>query len=249
MREKLLEIIDFEKVYKDGSGALRALNNFSMTLYRGEMVAIMGASGSGKSTLLKLIGGLDRPSKGRLILEGTEHKKFYKEPHATAYRGENIGFVFQDFNLIKDLTVEENLALPLLLMKHNKDQVRQRVGDFINLLGLEGKAKARPYKLSGGQQQRVAIARALISHPPVLLADEPTGNLDLKTSQAIMTTLVDLQRQLDQSIILVTHDPQVAAYADRVIFIQEGKQVGEYVKIGPAGDVAQIMDLLKKVMA
>ncbi|TCT17143.1 putative ABC transport system ATP-binding protein [Natranaerovirga pectinivora] len=247
-KEIVLEAIKLRKTYSNGELKVEALKNIDLTIYKGEMLAIMGASGSGKSTLLNLIGALDAPSDGTIKIKNRIISNYHKEPYATQYRSEYIGFIFQDYNLLKDLTVEENLALPLILMNKDSKTIKEEVGKYIDLVGLGGKEKVRPYKLSGGQQQRVAIARALITNPPLLLADEPTGNLDYQTSEEILNIIKDLQEALDQSIVIVTHDPQVATFADRVLFIHNGKIVNEYVKKAKAGDIDKILHMLKNSM-
>jgi putative ABC transport system ATP-binding protein len=225
--DKVLEVQDIVKQYGEGQTKVMALKGVSLTLNKGEFVVVMGASGSGKSTFLQIVGGLESPTSGKLLIKGKVEEKFFKEPYATQYRQENIGFVFQFFNLLSALTAEENISLPLLLNKISKQEIQERTAKMLKLVGLSDRAKHRIGELSGGQQQRVALARALIHQPPILLADEPTGNLDSKTSSEMLQLLVTMKKNLNQSILLVTHDPMVATYADRIIFFADGKIVRE----------------------
>ncbi|MFP3846229.1 ABC transporter ATP-binding protein [Priestia filamentosa] len=227
-KQIILEIKNLTKVYEGEQHQVKALKDVSFQLELGEMIAVMGTSGSGKSTLLNILGALDEPTTGSVELNGNSSKEMFKEPHASLYRRNNIGFIFQSFHLLKDLSVEENIALPLILKGIHKDLITPKVNQVIKLVGLMDWKKHRPIQLSGGQQQRVAIARAIITTPPIILADEPTGNLDFNTSTEILNILVDMKKQLNQSIILVTHDANVATYADRVLFFHDGYIVDEY---------------------
>ncbi|WP_195693814.1 ABC transporter ATP-binding protein [Priestia megaterium] len=224
----ILEVKNLTKVYKGEGYEVTALNDISFQLRVGEMVAVMGTSGSGKSTLLNILGALDEPTSGTIKLKGMLSKDMFEEPQASAYRQDNIGFIFQSFHLLKDLSVEENIALPLVLKGLTSDAIDSKVNSIVELLGLTAWKKHRPVQLSGGQQQRVAIGRAIITEPPIILADEPTGNLDFNTSEDILNTLVSTKKQLNQSILLVTHDPNVATYADRVLFFHDGSIVDTY---------------------
>jgi len=224
----ILDIKDLSKVYKGEGYEVKALNQISFQLELGEMVAIMGTSGSGKSTLLNILGALDEPTAGTIKLNGVYSKDMFQEPQASVYRRDNVGFIFQSFHLLKDLSVEENIALPLVLKGLKEEAIDTKVEKIINLMGLTSWRKHRPVQLSGGQQQRVAIGRAIITEPPIILADEPTGNLDFNTSEDILNTLVSTKKQLNQSILLVTHDPNVATYADRVLFFHDGSIVDTY---------------------
>ncbi|MEG6612170.1 ABC transporter ATP-binding protein [Pseudoclostridium thermosuccinogenes] len=236
------------KVYENGENKVFALKGIDLSLKKGEMLAVMGSSGSGKSTLLNIIGALDSPTEGKVYIKGNEAKDYHIEPHATKYRSENVGFVFQNFNLLKDLTIEENIALPLVLQELPKAQIEEKVNRIINLMELEAWKCHRPIEISGGQQQRVAIARALITNPPVLLADEPTGNLDYNTANVILKVFKDMQKKLDQSIIIVTHDANVATYADRIVFLHDGRIVDEYQKTEDRGDINIILNKFKKIL-
>lgn len=246
--EGVLSAKNILKVYERGENKVKALKGINISLNKGEMLAIMGSSGSGKSTLLNIIGALDSPTSGKILIGGKEVEDYHIEPKATRYRSENIGFIFQAYNLLKDLTVEENLALPLILKDVSKEEITNKVTKIINMVGLGGWEKHRPIELSGGQQQRVAIARALITSPPILLADEPTGNLDYNTSIEILKIIKELKEKLDQSIIIVTHDPKVATYADRIVFLHDGRIVDEYVKSGAIGDINKILNKFKNIL-
>ena len=228
MNEKAILAIDnLTKIYETGGEDVIALNDVSFQLYEGELLAIMGTSGSGKSTLLNLLGAMDSPTSGYVKLQGYTQMSF-KEPEATYFRRENIGFIFQSFHLLKDLSVEENIAMPLNLKGVEDSIVQEKIDAMLQILNLEKWRKHRPVELSGGQQQRVAIGRALIMSPPIILADEPTGNLDYNTSKDILNRLLEMREQLNQSMIIVTHAPSVAAYADRVLFLHDGEIVDEY---------------------
>lgn len=211
---------DLCKVYGSGENAVYALNDVNITIERGEFVAICGASGSGKSTLLNLLGAVDKPTSGRVIIDGADLTRKSEEQLAT-FRRRRIGFVFQFFNLIPVLNVEENIAVPMML--DGKQPDKRDMDTVLKLVGLSDKRDRLPAQLSGGQQQRVAIARALIHRPALILADEPTGNLDSRTSREIVALLRRSVNESGQTLVLITHDPQVAAQADRVIHIKDGR--------------------------
>jgi len=214
------------KQYQLGSNKVDALAGVDFLVEKGEFVAIMGPSGSGKSTLLHMIGGLDQPSGGEILLAGSRLSQL-KDKKVTLLRRRNIGFVFQFFNLLPTLSAEENITLPLLIDGQNPKDYQGRLESLLQLTGLSDRRSHKPEQLSGGEQQRVALARALITEPAILLADEPTGNLDSKTGTAIMELLRQSCDQLNQSIVVVTHDPRAAAYADRVVFLRDGRLDGE----------------------
>lgn len=218
----VLKVENISKRYKNGDGVIEALKQVSFELERGEILAIMGSSGSGKSTLLHILGALDNPDDGKIYLNHVHEKNYCNEPYATDIRSKYIGFVFQQFNLLNDLTVEENVSLPLILDGYKETEIRMRVSEKLALVGLTGRENHRPCELSGGEQQRVAIARAIITSPKILLADEPTGNLDYNTALDIMKLFQKMNNELGQSTIIVTHDPMVASYANRVIFFHDG---------------------------
>ena len=216
----LIEIKDLSKTYRLGDVEIRALRNVSLTIGRGEFVAIMGSSGSGKSTLMNILGCLDRPTSGRYLLEGADVASLDDEALADI-RGRRIGFVFQNFNLLPRTSAMENVELPLFYNGNVEDGAR-RAMELLQLVGLRGRELNHPNQLSGGQQQRVAIARALVNDPAILLADEPTGNLDTHNSEEIMAIIRRLNLEHGLTIILVTHEPQMAAYADRVVTLRDG---------------------------
>jgi putative ABC transport system ATP-binding protein len=210
-----------QKVYGSGSAAIWALRDASLTVHAGEFVAIMGPSGSGKSTLLQLLAGLDVPTAGTIVLHG-RCVSAMSDDQATAFRRRHVGFVYQSFNLFADLTVEDNVAVPLMLDGSRPAEIRVRVADALARLGLSGRREHTPGRLSGGEMQRVAIARALVSEPAVILADEPTGNLDSASSERVLR---DLRRAVDETgrtAIMVTHDPAAAAHADRITRLRDG---------------------------
>jgi len=245
---EILSVVSLFKDYEVGKTKVQALKGINLKLFKGEMLAVMGSSGSGKSTLLNLIGALDSPTKGEVIIEGIEAKDYHVEPYATKYRSNNIGFIFQSYNLLKDLTVEENIALPLILKGSDKQTIIDKTSQVLDLIGLKKWKTHRPVELSGGQQQRVAIGRAIITSPPILLADEPTGNLDYNTSIDILEMIVAMKKRLNQSIMIVTHDPKVATYADRVIFLHDGNIVDEYIKEAEKGNVSIILEKFKNIL-
>jgi putative ABC transport system ATP-binding protein len=230
----ILEAQDLVKRYPVGDGEVDALRGVSLTVERGEFVAIMGASGSGKSTLLHLLGGLDKPTAGQVVIDGVNISTLDDE-QATLTRRDKTGFVFQFFNLIPLLTVRENVALPFLIGGESVHERRQRVDELLAMVGLEGKADHAPDQLSAGEQQRVALARALSTEPALLLADEPTGNLDYTSGGEILDLLWRSCVQLGQTIVLVTHEARAAAYADRVLVVRDG-QILDQIELGRRPD-------------
>ena len=218
----ILKAENLVKIYGQGENEVNALNNVSLEIEEGEFVSIVGSSGSGKSTLLNMLGGLDRLTSGDIYIN---NKKLgdMKDEELTIFRRRNIGFIFQNFNLIPSLNVWENITLPVGL--DGKEINKPFVTDIINSLGLESKVDALPNTLSGGQQQRVAIARALVARPAIILADEPTGNLDSKTSDEVMSLLKTMIKKYNQTLVMITHDETIAQMADRVIYIEDGKVV------------------------
>lgn len=222
---ELLQCTDLKKIYGTGDTTVCALNGIDLTVSRGEFVAVVGASGSGKSTLLHLMAGVDKPTAGTVEIDGVDVGKL-DPTRAALFRRRKVGLIYQFFNLIPTLTVEKNIALPLLLDKRTPDP--ESLGQLVRTLGLQDKLKAMPGQLSGGQQQRVAIARALCYRPALLLADEPTGNLDRKNSGEILDLLRLCHRNLGQTILLVTHDETMAAQADRVITLSDGRIVSDH---------------------
>lgn len=223
----VLNTNNLRKEYRMGDHLVLALDGVDFKVEKGEFIAIMGPSGSGKSTLLHLLGGLDSPSEGEVNLAGQALSQL-TEYQATLARRHNVGFVFQFFNLLPTLTAEENILLPLIIDGRNPKKYEEWLGELLSLVGLLDRKSHKPDQLSGGEQQRVAIARALITKPAILLADEPTGNLDSKTGTAIMELIRKTSLELDQTVILVTHDPKAATYAQKVIFLRDGKIIQVY---------------------
>ena len=207
--------------YRTGDSVVKALDGIDLRIQAGAYVAIMGPSGSGKSTLMNVLGCLDVPTSGRYLLEGEDVCRL-DDDRLSAFRGRTIGFVFQSFNLLPRLTSLENVALPLQYAGVGKEERLARAGEALRLVGLEERRTHRPDALSGGQRQRVSIARALVTHPSLILADEPTGNLDSATSDGIMQLFDDIHRQ-GNTVILVTHDPGIARHAERIVYLRDGK--------------------------
>ena len=216
----ILETKDLRKVYGSGDTEVRALDGVDLTVEKGEFVAVVGTSGSGKSTLLHMLGGLDRPTSGSVTVDGREIFSL-KDEALTIFRRRKIGFVFQNYNLVPVLNVYENIVLPIQLDGKEPDQ--GYLDQIIATLGLEKKLQSLPNNLSGGQQQRVAIARALAAKPAILLADEPTGNLDSKTSQDVMGLLKVTSQRFAQTIVMITHNEEIAQMADRIVRIEDGR--------------------------
>jgi len=217
---EILKIENLSKVYGKGETAVKALDNVSFSVKKGEFVAIIGPSGSGKSTLLHLLGGVDRPSSGKVFVDNTDIYGL-NETQLAIFRRRQIGLIYQFYNLIPVLTVEENITLPLLLDQHKVD--KKQFDDIVKKLNLENRLNHLPNQLSGGQQQRVSIGRALISNPAIMLADEPTGNLDSKNSGEIIDLLKMFNKTYNQTLIIITHDERIALQADRIIAIEDGK--------------------------
>lgn len=224
----LIEVKNLCKVYGSGEAKVEALKDINLEIEQGEFVAIVGPSGSGKSTLLHLLGGVDKPTSGEVIIKGESVYKL-KEKELSVLRRRKIGFVFQFFNLIPVLTAEENIEMPVLLDGGKID--KEYLEDLLELLGLENRRKHHPSELSGGQQQRVSIGRALANKPAVILADEPTGNLDSQNSKEILELLKYSAKKYKQTLILITHDINIARAADRVITIEDGKITADEVMI------------------
>lgn len=218
----ILQAKDLTKIYGSGENAVYALIGVNFSVEKGEFVAVVGTSGSGKSTLLHMLGGLDRPTSGSVTVDGKEIFSF-KDEALTIFRRRKIGFVFQNYNLVPVLNVYENIVLPVQLDGKVPDATY--IDSIIETLGLESKLKNLPNNLSGGQQQRVAIARALASKPAIILADEPTGNLDSKTSQDVLGLLKVTSQKYAQTIVMITHNEEIAQLADRIIRIEDGKIV------------------------
>lgn len=225
----LIETYDIVKTYSLGDTALNALSNVSLSIEKGEFIAIMGPSGSGKSTFMNIIGCLDRSSSGRYLLEGTDVANMKRDELASV-RNKKIGFVFQGFNLLPRTSAIENIELPLLYNGISVEERRERAAAALAAVGLSGREEQHPNQLSGGQQQRIAIARALVNNAPIILADEPTGNLDTKTSAEIMDFFVKLNAESGITIILITHEADIAAYSRRIIRFLDGRVVSDEYK-------------------
>jgi len=237
-----VETVGLSKVYGEGSTTVRALRDVSLEFLGGEFAAIMGPSGSGKSTLLHILGALDKPSSGRVIVGGTDLSGL-SDRKLTLLRRQRMGFVFQFFNLIPTLSAEENVLLPALIAGERAGKYSERLDELLELVGLADRRTHRPDELSGGEQQRVAIARALIRNPDMILADEPTGNLDSKTGAGVLDLLRQSAAHYDQTILMVTHDPRAAASADRVVFLSDGRVVDEARDPDPDGILERIKNL------
>ncbi len=224
----LISAVNLKKVYGTGDTAVTALDNVSLQVEPGEFVAIMGPSGCGKSTLLHLLGGLDRPTSGTVTIDG-HNLSDLSDNQLTETRRRHIGFIFQFFNLIPVLDALENAALPVTLDGVRPAEAKKRAADWLAKVGLKERFDHRPDQLSGGQQQRVAVARALVANPALVLADEPTGNLDTRASEEIASLLRQVANDWGRAVIIVTHDPRIAAYADRIIFLKDGAVVDQTV--------------------
>ena len=221
---EILKVENLTKIYGKDTTKVIALDDVSFSIEKGEFVAIVGASGSGKSTLLHIIGGVDRPTSGKVYIDGKDIFKLDDDKLAI-FRRRQVGLIYQFYNLIPILNVEENIALPLSL--DNREIDKEELNEMLTLLGLQNRKKHLPNELSGGQQQRTSIGRALITKPTIILADEPTGNLDSKSSDEIVTLLKKSNKDLKQTIIMITHNMEIAKYADRIIKIEDGKIVEE----------------------
>lgn len=222
----LIEVKNLNKIYGSGEAKVKALKNINLNIEQGEFVAIVGQSGSGKSTLLHLIGGVDIPSSGEVIIDGKNIYKL-KEKELSILRRRKLGFIFQFFNLIPVLTAQENIEMPVLLDNEKID--KKYMNELLRILGLEERKNNYPSQLSGGQQQRVSIGRALANKPSIILADEPTGNLDSKNSKEVLELLKYCAKKYNQTLILITHDINIAKSADRVITIEDGEIISDEV--------------------
>lgn len=223
-RKPVIEVKDLYKIYRVGDEKLRALNGVDFTIYRGEFCAIVGTSGSGKSTLLNMLAGLEKPTKGEIIIAG-EHMEKKNENQLVKFRREHIGFIFQSFNLMPTMDAVENVMLPLTFQGVDKKQRRKRAIKVLKMVNLQKHMKHKPTQMSGGQQQRVGVARALVVNPEIIFADEPTGNLDSRTSEEVMELMKRVVREQKQTLVMVTHDNHLASYADRIFHIIDGKIV------------------------
>ncbi len=222
----LIQTENLTKIYGKGETAVTALDHVNLRVDAGEFVAVMGPSGCGKSTLLHLIGGLDRPTEGKVMLDGIELTRL-DDVKLTETRRRKIGFIFQFYNLIPVLNAAENAALPLTLDGRKSGEAKTLAAEWLKKVGLDNRQASRPDQLSGGQQQRVAIARALVAAPTLILADEPTGNLDSRVGEDIARLLRQVADEWGRAVLMVTHDPRIAAYADRIVFLKDGAVVDE----------------------
>lgn len=222
MKNAVIKLEDVWKIYRMGDAEVNALQGLSLDVKEGEFLAIMGPSGSGKSTAVNMIGCLDVPTRGRVILDGHDISKL-EESELAQIRGRKIGFIFQQFNLIPTLTAFENVALPIVFQSVEREKRAARAAELLKIVELDDRMRHKPAELSGGQQQRVAIARSLANNPEVILADEPTGNLDSNTGEMVMGFLKKLNRKEGKTIIVVTHDNNVARHADRIEFLKDGR--------------------------
>jgi putative ABC transport system ATP-binding protein len=241
----VIELEQIHKVYTMGDVEVHALRGISLTIREGEFVAIMGASGSGKSTTMNIIGCLDQPTRGRYILDGQDVSLMTKDERADI-RNRKLGFVFQGFNLLSRTSALENVELPMLYAGVDGEERRKRAMEALGSVGLVGREHNHPNQLSGGQQQRVAIARSLVNHPALILADEPTGNLDSRTSIEVMEIFQKLNREQGITLVLVTHEPDIAEYADRVVVFKDGRIKKDY-EIAERRDAAEELKRLPKV--
>jgi putative ABC transport system ATP-binding protein len=240
----IIQVEAVRKQYRLGQVTVEALAGVDFAVNEGEFVAIMGPSGSGKSTLLHLLGGLDQPTNGEVTLAG-KRLSVLKDDAITLVRRRNVGFIFQFYNLVPTLTAEENIALPLIIDGKRVSQHQARIDQLLNLVGIAERRRHKPDQLSGGEQQRVAIARAFVTQPSIVLADEPTGNLDSKSGDEVLTLLRRSCDEFGQTIIMVTHDPKAASFADRVVFLKDGRIVDELKLNGERGQASKILERLK----
>jgi putative ABC transport system ATP-binding protein len=247
MSNTIIETQNLTKIYGSGSTAVTALDNVSFSVDAGQFVAVMGPSGCGKSTLLHLLGGLDRPTGGKVLIEDTLIADM-SDDRLTELRRRKIGFVFQFFNLIPVLTAVENAALPVTLDGVKPAEARTKAAEWLSRFRLDDRLTSRPDQLSGGEQQRVAIARALVAEPALILADEPTGNVDTRAGDEIAGLLRQVAKEYGRTVIMVTHDPHIAAYSDRIIFLKDGKIVDETLLERKNGDrAAEVAEKMKEI--
>ncbi|MBP2019202.1 putative ABC transport system ATP-binding protein [Symbiobacterium terraclitae] len=234
MSKEIIRLDQVVKEFRRGAATVRAVDGVSLSISPGEFVAVMGKSGSGKSTLLHLMSGLQQATSGKVHLLGRDLTEL-RDDELTLLRREKVGFVFQFFNLLPTLSALENVALPLLLARVRQKEAEARAMELLRTVGMESRAAHKPDEMSGGQMQRVAIARALVTNPPLLFADEPTGNLDSQSGEEVLLLLKEMQSERGQTIVMVTHDPKAAAYGDRLIRMRDGKVIDDQQTGGTAG--------------
>ncbi|MGN0133724.1 MAG: ABC transporter ATP-binding protein [Anaerotignum sp.] len=222
VEENIIRIRDVKKIYQMGSESIRAIDGVSLNIRQGEVCCLFGKSGSGKSTLLNLIAGLEKPTEGKILFH-KKHIERMDEDQLANFRRQYVGFVFQSYNLLPTLTALENVTLPLIFKGVPVKERNERAMEMLKAVGLEERAKHKPFEMSGGQQQRVSIARAFVNEPPVVFADEPTGNLDTKTTYEMMDLITGMAKKNNQTLVIVTHDLELAEYADRIVVLQDGK--------------------------
>lgn len=244
---EILRVNNLTKIYSSYKGAkeVTALGGINLSVNKGEFVGIMGPSGSGKTTLLNILSGIDKSTSGEVDISNNDMSKMKKDQLAL-FRRKNIGYIFQDFNLLDSLTLEENIALPLILDKKNPSEIDKRVTDLMRFFNIVDLKKKYPYHISGGQKQRVAAARALINDPAIIFADEPTGNLDSKSADNIMGTISKMNEEVESTVLMVTHDPFAASFCKRIIFIKDGKIKME---ITSNGDRKKFFDKILEVQS
>ena len=243
----IIQTENLTKIYGKGSTAVTALDHVNIQVKEGEFVAVMGPSGCGKSTLMHLLGGLDKPSQGRVLIEGNPIEDM-DDDRLTELRRRKIGFIFQFFNLIPVLNATENAGLAITLDGKKNSEAKEKANNWLDRFGLSERLGNRPDQLSGGQQQKVAIARALAADPALILADEPTGNLDTRSGDEIASLLREVSKKYGRTVIMVTHDPRIAAYSDRIIFLKDGKVVDETILESKNGDNAGVVaDKMKQI--
>lgn len=236
MAEPIIKIDGLRKVYRIGDEKVVALNKIDLTINQGEICCLLGTSGSGKSTLLNMMAGLEKPTKGSVIINGTHMEKL-NEKKLAIFRQEHIGFVFQAYNLLPNMTALENVAMPMLFRGEPKKVREKAAKDMLKAVGLKKHIRHKPTQMSGGQQQRVGIARAFVALPEIVFCDEPTGNLDSKTTLEVMALIINLAKVNNQTLIIVTHDPSIASYADRIVHILDGNVSKEEINQNPTAPI------------
>lgn len=229
MSKEVLKVSNIEKYYGRKGNITKAINNISFSVNEGEFIGVMGASGSGKTTLLNCISTIDKVTSGKIFISGNDITKLYSKK-ISKFRREELGFIFQDFSLLDTLTVYENIALALSILRLDNREIDRKVKEILKRLNIEDILNKFPYEISGGQKQRVAAARAIVTNPKMILADEPTGALDSKSAKMLLESLVDLNKNLNATILMVTHDAFTASYTDRILFIKDGKIFNELIR-------------------